>query len=236
MYKFHFFLFLNLLILCTVQGQSKVLYLIPGQGSDGALFQNLELDSVEVRILEYTLPSKGASMAEYAHQMAEQIDTCGRFSILGVSLGGMLAVEMDKFLDPEEIILIASAKTRQEIPRLYRSFQKVPIYKIIGGRSIIFWTWILQPIMEPLDKSDQKLWRRMLKAKDPVFMKRVIACIVEWENEYYDVEKVYHIHGERDRTLPIDPIQNPIVISGGTHIMTLTRGAEISAIVNALID
>ena len=65
-------------------------------------------------------------MADYSRTLAQQIDTSRRFSIIGVSLGGMLAVEMSKYLQPEEVILIASAKTRDELPTKYRFFQKSP--------------------------------------------------------------------------------------------------------------
>lgn len=216
--------------------QEKLIYLIPGQGSDERLFKNIHIDQFETKSIKYIIPEKGEDMASYAKKIATQIDTTKRYSIIGVSLGGMLAVEMSKILQPEEVILIASAKTKSEIPALYIFFNKIPIHRLLGGRFYKFWTILLQPLYEPMDKEDQILWRKMMKGKDPKFMKRAVRCIVEWDNENYDGIKLLHIHGTKDKTLPIKNIHEPIVIENGTHVMTLTKGEEISNIVNQWLN
>lgn len=210
----------------------KVFYCIPGQGSDSRLFKNISIDSCEIVYIEYEIPEKGASMSSYARQLANQIDTTQKFSLVGVSLGGMLAVELSKITAPEEVILIASAKTKSELPKTYQFFQKLPIHLLLSGRFYKFWTILLQPLYEPMPKADQLLWREMMRGKDPVFMKRAVQCIVGWENEEYDEEQMLHIHGTKDKTLPIKHIVNPVLIDNGTHIMTLLKGEEISAIIN----
>ena len=212
--------------------QEKIFYLIPGQGSDGRLFKNIIIEKYDTQIIEYVVPLKGETMATYAMRLATQIDTTKRFSIVGVSLGGMLAIEMSKILQPEEVILIASAKTKQEIPKLYQFFKQFPVHRVLGGRFYKFWTILLQPLYEPLSKEDQKLWRSMMKEKDPVFMKRAVRCIVEWENVDYAGVDLLHLHGAKDKTLPIKNIEAPVIIENGTHVMTLTNGKELSGIIN----
>ena len=218
------------------QAVEPIVYLIPGAGSDGRLFKNLEIEGFETKVLEYEVPGKGEDMHAYSMRIGQQIDPHRPFMLVGVSLGGMLAVELSKVYSPEKVVLIASAKERSELPGLYRVFRSVPLYKIMGGRFYIFWTKLFQPIVEPLEKEDQKLWQSMIDEKDPVFMKRATACIVEWENSEYDPDLVVHIHGTKDRTLPYKNIQNAIPIEGGTHIMTLTKGREISALINEILQ
>lgn len=216
-------------------GQSeKIVYLIPGQGADERLFQNLHIQEHDTSILHFIDPLKGEKLPDYARRMAAQIDTSKRFSIVGVSLGGMVAVEMSKFLQPEEVIIIASAKGEEEIPDLYHFFRKVPIYRILSGRFFKWGTRLMQPFYEPMDKESQQLFRSMVKRKSPVFMKRAVRCIVEWENTEAP-DNVYHIHGSKDHTLPIKFCRPDVTIDGGSHMMTLLRGAEISDLINARI-
>ena len=223
------------IMLSAQKNQEKIIYLIPGQGSDERLFKNINIENYEVSAIKYIVPEKGATMETYAMKLAEQIDTTKKYSIIGVSLGGMLGVEMSKKLEPEELILIASAKTKNEIPDLYKFFRKFPLHRLFGGNFYKWWTIILQPIYEPMDKEDQKLWRNMMWQKDPKFMKRAVRCIVEWENEEFDKNIVYHIHGTKDKTLPIKNIKASAIIENGTHVMTLTEGKGISVLINEQI-
>ncbi|HFA47651.1 MAG TPA: alpha/beta hydrolase [Bacteroidetes bacterium] len=226
------FIFFVPIIMLAQKSQEKIIYLIPGQGSDGRLFKNINIEKYKTKVIKYTVPVKGETMASYARRLSSQIDTTKRYSIVGVSLGGMLAVEMSKVMRPEEVILIASAKTKNEIPKLYSFFRKFPVYKLFGGNFYKYWTIVLQPLYEPMDKEYQKLWRHMLLQKNPKFMKRAVRCIIEWDNEEYDKKIIQHIHGTKDKTLPVKNIHGPILIENGTHVMTLTKGKEISKIIN----
>ncbi len=230
------FLFFTPMFMLAQTQQEKIIYLIPGQGSDGRLFKNINIENYETKNIEYSIPEKGETMTTYAERLSSQIDPTKKFSIVGVSLGGMLAIEMSKIMQPEEIVLIASAKTKNEIPSLYKFFNKIPIHRLLGGRFYKFWTILLQPLYEPMSKEDQKLWRSMMKRKDPKFMKRAVRCIIEWDNENYEGIKLLHIHGTKDKTLPIKNIHKPVIIENGTHVMTLTNGKEISKIINQWLE
>jgi len=209
--------------------------MVPGTGTDTRLFQNLTIEGYDTVGINYIIPEKGENMNAFARTLAEQIDTTETFVLLGVSLGGMLAMEMTSFINPEKIILIASAKNETEIPGRYKFFRKIPVNKIIGGRLMKFCTRLFQPIFEPLGKEDQKLWRSMLKEKDPKFMKRAADCIIDWRGYDYKGLEVLHIHGSKDRTLPIKHVGTHHRIEGGTHIMTLTEAEEVSRVVNLFL-
>jgi len=203
-------------------------YLIPGQGADDRLFRNIILDErYELRHINYTTPQQGTTLPEYAKTLAEQIDIRYPFVLIGVSLGGMLAVEMNEFLSPEKTIIISSAKNRNELPGSYRFQRKIPLYKIISARLTKFGAKIMQPIVEPDRKKEKAIFKSMLNDKDPNFLKRTIEMIMNWERINYN-EKIIHIHGERDKTIPIRNVQYDYKIDKGSHMITLTQGAEIN--------
>jgi len=218
--------------IAVAQNIKPVVYLIPGQGADYRLFKNLEIDSAfEVRHIEYFTPEKDWSMTDFARELAKQIDTTRQFSIIGVSLGGMLATEMNTFLKPEKVIVISSAKNRKEFPFRYRFQKGLPVYKIVPDPMVKFGARTLQPIVEPDRKKYKKTFIAMLKAKDPKFLGRTVKLIMEWERIEND-ETIIHIHGDNDNTLPARNINFDYLVEEGSHMMVLTKGALISDIVN----
>ncbi len=209
--------------------QLKV-YLIPGQGADGRLFNDWQFNC-ETEVIEFIVPKKGELLPSYAARMATVIDTSRPFALVGVSLGGMVAIEIAKQLQPKGTVLIASAKVSKELPPMYRMMRYLHLHKLFPGRFYIQSTLWAQPIFEPMDPILRKFWAGMIKAKDPIFMKRAIHAIVNWQNEIVP-RNVLHIHGSNDRTLPIKWVSPDIIIPGGSHVMTLTHSHKLSSLVN----
>lgn len=213
------------------------LYFIPGLGTDYRIFEPYQFDTskFEVYHVRYTLPDEGTSMTSYAHQLSSQIDTSRPFVLIGASLGGMLAVEMADFLNPGQVFIVASAKARCELPLRYRFQAKLPIQRLVNGKVIKRSTQILQPIVEPDRNQAKDVFIDMLNEKDPEFMKRATDMILGWNREEYS-DKVIHIHGDRDHTIPIRNVKPDYIVEGGSHVMCLTRGEEIRHLITCRLS
>jgi surfactin synthase thioesterase subunit len=109
-----------------VSQAQHTLYLFPGQGSDSAIFSKMNFPvSFDLKYMELPTPHKGEMLPEYAKRFVSQIDTTEKYSLIGVSLGGMICTELADLLKPEKVILISSAKCAAELPGRYRFQQKV---------------------------------------------------------------------------------------------------------------
>lgn len=215
--------------------EKLTIYFIPGLGTDYRIFTEMELnDDYEIKYLHYEIPEKNASMNDFAHVMAKQIDTTSKYVIVGASIGGMLATEMIEFMSPEKVILIASAKSRLEFPNLYRFQKTIPIQKLVTGKMIKKSTRFLQSKVEPDCKNGNGIYADMLNEKSPIFMKRAVAMIINWERVTYS-EEIIHIHGNNDHTLPIRKVKPDYIIENGSHVMAYTRSKEISDIINEIL-
>lgn len=228
-------LFFTLFLLTILMSQSTdrhKVYLLPGQAADYRSFQFLELDErYDIEVLEHPLPERGERMVSLAKRLAAQVDTTRPFSFVGVSLGGMLAVEMSKYLRPEKIIIIASVKGQHEMVWRYKFLRAVPLYKLFGGRFYVKATNLVRPWFEHDSGGVDDISRAMLEDKHPKYMKRAIHCIMTWKNESVPTN-LTHIHGDQDNTLPIKKIKNAIIIPNGTHMMVMTSAKEVSEIIN----
>lgn len=216
---------------------SQTIYLFPGQGTDRRIFDSLSIDpKYEVRIIEYVSPDKGMTMNTFAKQLSVQIDTTEEFILVGVSLGGMLCVELDEILNPSKTIIISSAKNFNELPFRYKFQKKIPLYKLFPPRMILAGAKILQPIVEPDRNKNKSTFKSMLGSKNRVFMKRSVGLIINWSRTTNN-SSIYHIHGTKDHTLPIRKIKSPMyIVDKGSHMMTLTRAKEISFLLNSILQ
>ncbi len=210
-------------------------YLFPGEGSDERIFSKFQFDTnyCVVNIVLPT-PEAGTSLTNYARVVGAQVDTNGKYIFIGVSLGGMICVELADYMQPEKIIIISSAKSRKELPHRYRFQRIVPLNKIIPKNWVKSGARILQPIVEPDSKLHAEIFNSMLASKNPDYYKRTVDMILNW-NRMSVNEKIVHIHGTNDNTLPIRNIKVDHAIEGGSHMMTLTRGEEINRLIQQIL-
>ena len=233
----HLLTILTSFVLLNLSGQNKVtIYCFPGQGSDKRIFDSLQIDiKYRLKVIEYGTPAKHSTMNSFAQELISQIDTSSEFILLGVSLGGMICAELNEVLHPQKTILISSAKNRNDLPVRYKFQQLIPLYKLFPGSVLLAGAKILQPIVEPDRYKNKETFKSMLKSKKSVYMKRSVSLIINWDR-ITNTKPVVQIHGTSDHTLPIRKIKQPSFrVHKGSHMMTLTRAKDISAILNSVL-
>ena len=207
------------------------LYLFPGQGSDSAIFSKMNFpDSLELKYMTLPTPNKREMLPEYARRFVSQIDTTEKYSLIGVSLGGMICTELADLLNPEKVILISSAKCAAELPAKYRFQQKVRLNRAIPASWYRGGALLLQPIVEPDRNNEKAIFKRMLKSKDKIYMKQAVDIIINWQRETYN-PNIIHIHGDKDNTIPIKNVNVTLIVEEGSHMMALTMGERIGKII-----
>jgi hypothetical protein len=226
--------------LCSITSllaqEQPTIYLFPGQGSDERLFDSLTFkphsDIVDIK---YPIPAKGTSLSEYAKIISHQIDTARQYIFIGVSLGGMIISELNDFLTPQEAIIISSAKSRVELPFRYRFQKIIPIYKIVPPKLMLAGAKLLQPLVEPDRNTNKATFKSMLSSKNPLYMKRTVEMIIKWDRQI-EQHNMVHIHGTKDRTIPIRNVNPTHIIVEGSHMMTLTMPSPINKILSEYLN
>ncbi len=226
---------LFLAVLNSWSGSKTHVYLFPGLGSDERIFEKITLDSNYVLInIAYPLPVRRSTMKQYAQMILPQIDTSTNYIFIGVSIGGMICVELADLLRPQKVIIISSAKCRQELPFRYRFQKTIPLNKITPKGIIKLGAMILQPLVEPDRNKNKNTFKSMLKKKDKTYLKRSVNMIINWKRKEYN-KTIIHIHGTKDHTLPIRKIKATHIISKGSHMMALTRGEKLNTLILSLL-
>jgi pimeloyl-ACP methyl ester carboxylesterase len=217
------------LLFQQLQAQKTTIYLLPGIGSDGRIFDSLKFDKERftVKKVVYTTPVKQDNLASFAKSLLPQIDTSNTFILIGTSLGGMLSVELSDICKPQKVILISSAKTRNDLPPRYKLQRKFGFYKIIPAFVYKVTAKPMQKLVEPDRRKYASVFSAMLKAKNPLYLKRTAGLIMQWERSE-NRKQVVQIHGTNDHTLPFRYVSSPdFTLKKGSHMMTLTAFDEL---------
>lgn len=205
-------------------------YFLPGLGADKRLFEKQLQAGLPITILEWKPPYKNESIQAYTERMAADIPQTDNLIIGGVSLGGIMAIELAKIVKPKKVIIISSVKNRSELSVFYRFFCYVPVHRLLpdflfNNMQII--ANIIRPFFGKMEKEETKIFLAMAKDAHPGFVKWAIDKIINWSNTEIPVP-IVHIHGSSDFVFPYRYIKNPITINKGRHLIIWERPEEIN--------
>lgn len=214
--------------------QSEI-YCISGLGADRRVFQKLKFAGYQPIHIEWLEPKPRETITDYVKRLITQIKS-EQPIIMGLSFGGIIAVEIAKQIPTEKVILISSTKNQQEIPFYFKVFRWLPIYRLLPaslllwlGQFITGWFFSLETIDERL------LFKAILEDTSPRFVKWAIHQVVIWKNELVP-DNLYHIHGERDRIFPARFVAEDFTISQGGHFMVMNRASYISNLIKKIVE
>jgi pimeloyl-ACP methyl ester carboxylesterase len=206
-------------------------YLIPGLGADSRLFKNILLPAgYNVVLIDWFIPNKTDTLISYSQNIVSQYNISVNSIVIGVSLGGMISVEIAKQLKLDKVILISSIKTNSEAPWYFKFFRSLPVYKAIPGKLMTHLGFLVKPMFGQMSPGDLGLFKSMLQNSSPIFLKWAMRAALYWKNDV-EFSNLYHIIGNKDLVFPYQNIKNPTaVIKGGTHIMVFDKAAEINVL------
>ena len=213
----------------------KPLYCISGLGADERVFSKLNINGFNLKPVQWLQPQKGETLSSYAKRLCEQIDDTEP-NILGLSFGGIMAIEISKLKPVSKIILISSIKTSSELPAWMNLAGKTSAYKLLPSRQIssIKALKALRPIQNYFlgAKTDEekKIANEYRDHVDPIYLKWAIAQVLTWKNNLIPTNLV-HIHGSNDHIFPAKKIKDAFIVQGGGHFMVMDKPQQIARII-----
>jgi len=209
-------------------------YLLSGLGADGTVFQYLDFEGVEVEYMEWLSPLPKETLPAYAKRMTQKITTPHPI-LVGLSFGGMVAMEIAKQIPVKKVILISSAKERKELPWFYRFSAKLKLQKILPYTLIKRTNGFTYWLFGATSAHEKALLKEIFRKTPTTFLKWAINAILTWKNtEIYT--HILHIHGDKDRILPYRNVKDTLCITGGGHSMIVNKAHEIAPLINKFLN
>lgn len=204
------------------------IYRIPGMGADKRLYSEIEpIKGYEFVDLEWQAFPNIKSLKDYAVEIAKKIDTSNPFSLLGVSMGGMVCSELADIINPEKIVIISSAKTSRELPAQFKQLKFFGIGMLLTAERIRYVLSNSSHFFGAMNSHQRKLFYEMADNINMDFIVWSIHAILNWEKKTAS-PKIIHIHGNKDFVLPISNITPTITVEKGDHMMVWNKSDEIN--------
>lgn len=214
-----------------------MIYLISGLGADERVFQKLDFGNRATTFLPWLLPQKkDEPMQEYLVRFSQNINQKDEIILVGVSFGGMMAVELAKTFRVKKIILISSLKTHHEFSLLLRFLKRIKLYEIIPSyRLRNRFRFLSHYFIGSKTKEEKKALDDLLNNTDERIIDWSVRSVFKWKNEQAP-DNLYHIHGTQDRIFPFRYLQQTFPVQGGTHFMIANRADEVSKIMQMILS
>ncbi|MBI5541563.1 MAG: alpha/beta hydrolase [Bacteroidia bacterium] len=207
------------------------IYLISGLGADERAFRKLVFpDSFKIKHIKWISPEKCESLSSYVRRLSDQIDIANPFILIGLSFGGIIVNELTTFTKPIKSIVISSLQSRNEIPDYLRFAGKLKIQKIIPAKLFNKPNKVLFDLFGTSNDEERKLLTEILNDSDSLFMKWAMNALISWKIEAANSE-IIHIHGTKDKMLPLRFVKPDYKIEGGGHFMIYTLADKINEII-----
>ena len=204
-------------------------YFISGLGADKTVFQLLDLSYCEPVFVDWITPLHNESLQHYALRISGAYNIPGDAFIVGLSFGGMLATEIAKAFPQTRVILLSSAKTKNEIPVIYKIGKYLPAYKWLPISMQKFFMLLIEKRFGIISGKGKEIYREVIRQADISFNTWAIWALLHWDNMAVP-PNITHIHGTADKILNYRNIEGAVAFKGGGHLMVLENAREISII------
>src|SRR5690606_10539222 len=100
-----------------------------GLGADERVFEKLELPNMMNQVfLNWVMPLDNDNLASYSKRLAEKINEREPFALVGLSMGGMVAIEIAKIKKPVKLVIISSVPTFHSFPKRIKAAGFLHLY------------------------------------------------------------------------------------------------------------
>jgi pimeloyl-ACP methyl ester carboxylesterase len=211
-------------------------YCIAGLGADFRIFEKLRIPNATLYPVAWEEPLKNESLPAYAKRLSTQILHEDAI-LLGVSFGGMLAIEISRIKRVKQTIIVSSCKQRSEIPRFFRLAGRLGLHHAVPYRLLAKSSKLNHFLFDNSNntKAELQLKQVMLAESNPAWLRRSVNMIVNWQNNEAP-SSLFHIHGRKDLLFLADYVNADAWLEDGTHFMVWNKAEEISRLIEGKIQ
>ena len=198
-------------------------YLMPGMAANPTIFEHIKLPKNQFKIhwLHWIIPLKDELLTDYAKRMTEQVKH-DDIVLLGVSFGGVIVQEMNKYLNVRKLFVVSSVINKHQLPKRMKLVKSTKAYKLLPTKLFGNIDLLAKYTFGEFIKKRVHLYKKYLSVNDKKYLDWAVKQMVCWDQESAP-EGVIQIHGDNDGVFTHSCDKNCIVVKGGTHIMIINK-------------
>jgi hypothetical protein len=212
-------------------------FLITGFALDKRAFDFMGLPADTYHTLDLIPVRKGESLRDYARRMAGEIGLKAGDVIGGVSLGGMLALEMAQVVDVLGVVIIASATHPRFIRKRFKMWAPIAAWvpDAVIGRIFTLIPRILA-LQNMLTPEGQALLADIMGKFPPSLLKAFPMMIMRWPGREPPA-RFRHIHSDGDWLIrPNGAPETLTILPGRNHLITVSHAKAVRDLVMQAVE
>ena len=207
-------------------------YLIPGLGADERVFRGLHLPGPST-VLHWLPPqSPTEPLRHYAARLAEAVPPGQLCWLVGVSFGGLLALEIGRLRPLARVVLISSLADARQLPPLLKLGRATGLYRLVPFGLLPRLPRLAQWLFGARNGREYQLLARILRDTDPAFARWATRQLLQWDST--GVPTATRLHGTHDRLLPAGAAPIDYLLPGAGHFMIVSHAAQVSRLLGQL--
>lgn len=222
-------------------GRSIRLILLPGMGVDSRLFDAQRAAFPSLELPEWIPHRKRESLRDYAARFSATLHPTDPRPLVigGVSMGGMIALELSRHLTTAAaVILIGSCTSGRAVAPLMRAMEHVS--RPVPSRLISAGKMLAAPFLGQcgVPRADRRQLGEMLSDIPVPFLRWSGRAIMEWPGIEHGTPPVHQIHGSYDRVIPTGRLSRApdSIIDGGAHVLNLSHPREVNQFIAKVVQ
>ena len=205
------------------------LFVLSGLGGDERLF-DAQRAVRDIRPIHWIPPADAREpLSRYAERLAREVPSGEPFDLGGSSFGGMVALELARRLTPRNVFLFGSCRSPDAVAPLLRALR--PLAAILPNR-LLYPPRAVLPLAArwfgATKPAHVELFARMLAATPPAFLRWASRAVFSWPGVRELAMPVLHVHGDRDRVIPVHRVVADRVIAGAGHLLNITHADDVN--------
>jgi pimeloyl-ACP methyl ester carboxylesterase len=195
-----------------------MIHALPGMGADHRLFPAPWNTIPDIALHDWPHYEGEKTLAEVAHSLCRHFSIREGDSLVGVSLGGMVACEITKLVKIRSLFLVASAANKAEVSGVLSALH--PLANVAP----------LEVIQRLAGKVPNEL-AAMFQQSDPDFVRAMCRAVFAWDGLGATATPCFRIHGRQDLVIPPPP-KVDLLLEGG-HLISMTHAKQCAECITA---
>jgi len=207
-------------------------YFIPGLGADERVFSRLGPPG-PAQVLAWLAPqSPTEPLAQYAARLARTVPANQACWLVGVSFGGVLALEIGRLRPLARVVLISSLQSASQLPPLLRLARATGAYRLLPFSLLARLPRLAQWFFGAKGGTEYRLLRQILRDTDPQFARWATTQLLGWQSA--GVPTAIRVHGTHDRLLPAGAAPVEYRLPGAGHFLVVSHAAQVNQVLHEL--
>jgi pimeloyl-ACP methyl ester carboxylesterase len=194
----------------------RMIHALPGMGADHRMYPDAWSVLPDFAAHDWIRHADEKTLPDVAQSMCLACNIRDGDTLIGSSLGGMVACEIAKIRDIHTLFLVGSAVCKDEVNRLLAALHP------LARATPIEW------LQFSAGKVPVELVQ-MFSTMEPSFIRAMCEAVFQWEGLGQTRTPVVRIHGKFDLVIP--PPAHPDLLVNGGHLISITHARECAEFV-----